>query len=108
MDLTKKKCVPCEGGTPPLINQKEDELLKQTSGWELLREETHKIRRKFKFKDFKEAMAFVNKVAKIAEKEDHHPNIKINYSRVELELYTHSIGGLSENDFIVAAKINRA
>lgn len=107
-DLAKKHCVPCEGGMPPLSDDKEDKLLKEVSEWELLRKETpHKLRRKFKFKDFKEAMVFVNKVADIAESEDHHPDITINYSRVTLELSTHAVGGLSENDFILAAKINQ-
>ena len=106
-DLTKKHCVPCEGGMPPLTVDKEDELLKEIPGWLLLRDATHMIRRQFKFKDFKEAMAFVNKVADIAESEDHHPDITINYSRVNLELFTHAVDGLSENDFILAAKINK-
>lgn len=106
MDLTKKHCIPCEGGTPPLTADQEDELMKQVSDWELVRDGEHRIIRKFKFTDFKESLAFVNKVGELAEREDHHPNIKINYSRVELELYTHSIGGLSENDFIMAAKID--
>lgn len=105
-DLTQKHCVPCEGGTPPLPNEKEEELLQQTPNWQLLREETHKIRRMFEFKDFKEAMGFVNKVADLAEKEGHHPDIKIVYNKVKLDLFTHAVGGLSENDFIMAAKIN--
>lgn len=107
MDLIKKHCIPCEGGTPPLTNEEEEKLLKEVPDWLLVREDEHRIIRKFKFKDFSQAMTFVNKIADIAEKEDHHPNIKINYSRVELELYTHSIGGLSENDFILAAKISK-
>lgn len=73
-------------------------------GWELKED---KIERKFEFKDFKEAMAFVNKVADIAESEGHHPDIEIKYNKVEIELSTHAIDGLSENDFIVAAKIDR-
>lgn len=105
-DLTKKHCVPCEGGTPPLPNEKEDELIKKTSSWMLLRDGTHMIRRMFTFDDFKKAMEFVNKVADIAESEGHHPDIKIVYSKVRLDLFTHAVGGLSENDFIMAAKIN--
>lgn len=107
MDLTRKHCVPCEGGTPPLIDEKENELIKQTSGWVLLRDGTHKITRQFKFKHFKEAIAFVNKVADLAESEGHHPNIKIAYNKVSLDLFTHAVLGLSENDFIMAAKINK-
>lgn len=106
MDLTEKHCVPCESGDPPLPREKEDELVKEVPGWLLLREETHKIHRQFKFKDFIEAMKFINKVANVAQEEGHHPDIYIFYNRVGLTLYTHAVGGLSENDFILAAKIN--
>jgi len=100
-DLTQKKCVPCEGGTPPISEA--NDLLKQTPGWELM---DNKISKKFKFKDFVEAMAFVNKVAELAESEGHHPDIAVSWNKVTLTLWTHAIGGLSENDFIVAAKVN--
>lgn len=110
MDLTRKHCVPCEGGTPPLSNDREDEMLKliqhDNEGWLLLRDGTHRIRRMFTFKNFKSAMEFVNKVADLAESEGHHPDIKIVYNKVQLDLFTHAVGGLSENDFILAAKIN--
>ena len=106
-DLTKKHCVPCEGGTPLLSNEKEDEFIKQVSDWILLRDRTHQITRQFKFKDFKEAIKFVNKVADLAESEGHHPDIKIVYNKVSLDLFTHAVGGLSENDFIMASKINQ-
>lgn len=111
MNLLNKHCVPCEGGAPPLPNEKEDEMLKQVQhdngGWILLRDGTHKITRQFKFEDFKKAMEFVNKVAELAESEGHHPDIKIVYNKVQLDLFTHSVGGLSENDFIMASKINK-
>ena len=107
-DLTKKHCVPCEGGMLPLTNEKEDELIKQISDWLLLRDTTHKITRQFKFKDFKKAMEFVNKIADLAQNEGHHPDIKIIYNKIQLDLSTHAVGGLSENDFIMAAKINQA
>ena len=106
MDLTKKHCVPCEGGTPPLSEEKEETLRKQVLQWMLIRDGTHRLKRQFRFKNFKEAMAFVNKVAEIAEEEGHHPDIKIIYNKVSLELFTHAVGGLSENDFIMAAKID--
>jgi 4a-hydroxytetrahydrobiopterin dehydratase len=106
-DLTKKHCVPCEGGDPPLPDEKEDELLKQVQDWSLLRDGTHMLRKQFKFKNFKESMAFVNKVADLAEGEGHHPDIKIVWNKVNLDLFTHAVGGLSENDFIMAAKINK-
>ena len=111
MDLTQKHCIPCEGGTPPLTDAEEDELKPQTPDWILLRNDgttvVHKIRRQFTFKNFKEAIAFVNKVADIADQEGHHPDIYIFYNKVQLELFTHAVGGLSENDFIMAAKIDK-
>lgn len=107
MDLTKKHCVPCEGGDPPLPKKKEDELHKQVPSWLLLRDTSaHRIRKQFVFKDFSQAMIFVNKVAAIAQEEGHHPDIYIFYNKVQLDLFTHAVGGLSENDFIMAAKID--
>ena len=103
--LADKKCVPCEGGTPPLSEEKSRAYLSELGeGWAL---EEGKLVRTFKFRRFVEAIAFVNRVAEIAEAEGHHPNITINYNRVRLELFTHAIKGLSENDFILAAKINQ-
>jgi 4a-hydroxytetrahydrobiopterin dehydratase len=106
MTLKNQHCVPCKSGMPPMENFEEEKNLQALTGWELNREQIHKLRRKFIFKDFKEAMVFVNKVASIAEEEGHHPNFIIVYNKVELELYTHAIKGLSLNDFILAAKIN--
>lgn len=106
MDLNQKHCVPCEGGTPPLSEEREDELLGQISNWSLIRDGEHKIRKQFKFADFKKALEFVNKVGEIAEQEQHHPDIYIFYNRVQMELFTHAVGGLSENDFILASKID--
>ena len=104
MNLTDKKCVPCEGGTPPLDAGKISTYLEQLrSQWEVL--DQKKIRKEFKFKSFKEAIAFVNTVADLAESEGHHPDIHVLYNRVVIELWTHAVGGLSENDFILAAKI---
>ena len=91
---------------PAMSDDEEDSYLEQVEGWELLREATHKIRKAFRFKDFKEAMEFVNKVAAIAEEEGHHPDIYIYYNKVVLELYTHAVNGLFQNDFILAAKID--
>jgi len=104
--LIEKKCVPCEGGMQPFTEAQIKEYLSQLkTEWEVL--DTKKIHKKFKFKDFKETIAFVNKVADLAEQEGHHPDITINYNRITIELFTHSIGGLSENDFILAAKIEQ-
>ena len=104
MNLLQKKCIPCEGGIPPLTSEQIAALLPQTPGWLVV--DNKKIQRVFVLKDFRDAMKFVNNVAEIANTEDHHPDITINYKKVTLELWTHAIGGLSENDFIVAAKIN--
>jgi 4a-hydroxytetrahydrobiopterin dehydratase len=114
-DLLKKKCVPCEGGVPPLSHQEIADIMSQVSGWNLFEEQNEnlqkfgmgaKISKEFKFADFIGAINFVNNIAEIAEVEGHHPDIKINYNKVSLELTTHAIGGLSENDFILAAKID--
>lgn len=103
-DLLIKHCVPCEGGVLPLSNGKLKTFLAKISGWDLIEEK--KITKEFKFKGFGEAMDFVKKVAALAEEENHHPNIHIYYNRVKLDLSTHTISGLSENDFIMAAKID--
>ena len=103
MDLTQKKCKPCEGGTLPLTETETNKLLEQIPSWEI---KDGKVYKQFKFKDFVEAMQFVNKVAEIAEQEGHHPDISIRWNKVDIELWTHAINGLSENDFIVAAKID--
>jgi 4a-hydroxytetrahydrobiopterin dehydratase len=107
MELTQKHCVPCEGGTPPFTAEQEDEYIKEVQTWALDREGVHKLRKRFSFKDFKVAMAFVNKAADLAEAEGHHPDIQIVYNKVTFELFTHAVGGLSENDFIMAAKIDK-
>jgi len=104
-DLTKKKCIPCEGGVDSLTESEVASYIERVSGWKLF-EGAHSIKKEFRFKDFKEAMTFANKVATIAEEEDHHPDIHILYNLVWLELSTHAISGLSENDFILAAKID--
>lgn len=104
-ELAKKKCVPCEGGTKPMPLAEAAKLLNEIPEW-VLEDEGKAIRREFRFVTFMDAMEFVSQVADIAEMEDHHPDIHIFYNRVRLELTTHAIKGLSENDFIVAAKIN--
>jgi len=104
-DLLKKKCVPCEGGVDPIDRAGAQKYLMQVPGWNLS-EDAKKISKEYKFQDFIGAINFVNNVAEIAESENHHPDIKINYNKVLLELSTHAIGGLSENDFILAAKID--
>jgi 4a-hydroxytetrahydrobiopterin dehydratase len=104
-ELAKKKCVPCEGGAKPMPSEEIARFMSEVEGWALVEYERG-ISREFKFKTFSQAIEFVGWVADIAEMEDHHPDIHIFYNRVKLELSTHAIKGLSENDFIVAAKIN--
>ncbi len=101
-DLAKKKCVPCEGG-PPMSDIEAEKMLTQLKDWKL---HAGKLVKEFKFTDFNESIKFVNKIADIAEAEGHHPDITINYDKVKIELITHAVGGLSENDFILAAKID--
>ena len=104
--LSDKKCIACEGGTSPLEAKKvKEHIAELDGGWEVV--DGKKIRKEFKFKDFKEAITFVNKTAEIAESEGHHPDIHIFYNQVIVELWTHAVGGLSENDFILAAKIDK-
>lgn len=99
-------CVPCEGGMPPATKDEAEILLKQVSGWSLSAD-AKSITKKFTCKDFKAALAFVDQVGKIAESEGHHPDIHLtNYKFVTIDLSTHAIGGLSQNDFIMAAKID--
>ncbi len=106
MDLTKKHCVPCEGGMPPLDPERIPRYLKYAPGW--ASPDGKRIIREFTLKDFKAALDFVNRVGAIAEAEGHHPDIHWFYDKIRFELSTHAIGGLSENDFILAAKINEA
>ena len=105
IDLKEKQCVPCEEGTPPLNNEEAIHFKKKLpAGWRLL--ENKKLRKEYPFADFKRGMAFAQRIGIIAEQQNHHPDICIHYSNVEVELSTHAIGGLSENDFIMAAKID--
>jgi 4a-hydroxytetrahydrobiopterin dehydratase len=106
MDLTKKKCMSCEKGALTLDKKREDELLKEVDDWELTRTGAHTIKKAFRFSGFSAAIGFVVQIALLAESEGHHPDIHIYYAKVEIELSTHAIGGLSENDFILAAKID--
>ncbi|MCM2264599.1 MAG: 4a-hydroxytetrahydrobiopterin dehydratase [Desulfuromonadales bacterium] len=102
-DLQEKHCRPCEGGTPPLAEAKVATLLRQLDGWE---REGSCIGKTFQFKNFHQTMAFVNAVAWIAHREGHHPDLSVGYNRCRVSYTTHAIGGLSENDFICAAKVN--
>ncbi|MFQ5656348.1 MAG: 4a-hydroxytetrahydrobiopterin dehydratase [Candidatus Methylomirabilales bacterium] len=103
-DLAKKSCVPCQGGTPPLTGEEIAPLISQLEGWEVVDE--HHLRKTFRFKDFQAALEFVNRVGAIAEQEGHHPDICFGWGRATIETWTKKIKGLSESDFIMAAKID--
>ena len=104
--LASRHCAPCRGGVPPLSEEAARELAARTPDWSLAAGAT-RLTRHFEFRDFVEAMKFVNRVADVAEAEGHHPDIAIHWNEVDLTLWTHKIGGLHENDFILAAKIDR-
>jgi 4a-hydroxytetrahydrobiopterin dehydratase len=105
-ELTRKKCVPCEGGVPTLTEPEVAELLQNVDGW-TTSEGGQRIRREWRAKNFVAAMEFFNRVAAVAEDEGHHPDLHlVGYRNVAIEIWTHAIGGLSENDFILAAKID--
>ncbi len=102
--LKSKHCVPCEGGVPRLTGDALQKLSAQLPEWRVVDE--HHLRRIFVFPDFRSALAFVDRVGDLAEAEGHHPDIHLSWGRVEIEVYTHAIDGLSENDFILASKID--
>jgi 4a-hydroxytetrahydrobiopterin dehydratase len=103
-NLFERECVPCRGGIPPLRGDDIRELLAELDGWDVVDE--HHLRKSYQFKNFREAFAFVSKVSELAEAEKHHPNICFGWGFVELTIWTHKIDGLSDNDFILAAKID--
>ncbi len=105
MDLSKKKCIPCEGGIPPLDQQQVAEYKKHIKDdWKVTN--INKISKDFLFVEYNHTLEFVNKVADLAEEEGHHPVMHVYYGKVIIELWTHAINGLSENDFIMASKID--
>lgn len=104
-ELTNKKCLPCEGNSPHLMAGEIEEFKKQVPEWEIV--DWHELKRRFKFKNFVEALLFVNKVGALAESEGHHPDIKFGWGYAEITTFTHAVDGLSENDFILAAKIDQ-
>ena len=104
-DLASKTCVPCWGGVPPLQGEALASLARQVDGWEVVEE--HHIRKLFKFPDFRQALKFVNQLGEIAEEQGHHPDVYLAWGKVEITIWTHAIDGLTESDFILAAKIDR-
>jgi 4a-hydroxytetrahydrobiopterin dehydratase len=104
-ELAAKTCVPCRGGVPPLRGEELESLHLQVPGWHV--NEEHDITKTFTFPDFRQALAFVNRVGEVAEEQGHHPDIYLAWGKVEIKLWTHKIDGLTESDFIMAAKIDR-
>ena len=104
-DLASKTCVPCRGGVPPLKGGELESYLKQVNGWTVAQE--HHLAKTFKFPDFRQALDFVNRVGEIAEQQGHHPDIFLTWGKAEITLWTHAIDGLTESDFIMAAKIDQ-
>ena len=105
MDLARMKCKPCEGGAKPFDRETSEEYLAHVDGWKLA-EDGKRISKRYTFRNFKQALDFVNRVGALAEDEGHHPDINFTWGRVDIALSTHAISGLSENDFILAYKID--
>jgi 4a-hydroxytetrahydrobiopterin dehydratase len=105
MSLADKTCVPCKGGVPPLKGEALNALQAELPDWQVIAE--HRLYRAFKFPDFKTALDFVNRAGAIAEEQAHHPDILLAWGRAEVTIYTHKINGLTESDFVLAAKIDR-
>ena len=103
-NLSSRECVPCRGGVPPLNGTEISNLLKELDGWEVIEE--HHLRKSYTFKDFREALLFVNRVGQLAEEQGHHPDICFGWGHCEVTIWTHKIDGLTESDFILAAKID--
>lgn len=104
-ELADKTCIPCRGGVPPLKGNELEKLHQTVPAWKIVHE--HHLQREFRFPDFKQALAFVNRVGAVAEDQGHHPDILLAWGKAEVTLWTHAIDGLSESDFIMAAKIDR-
>lgn len=104
-DLAARKCVPCRGGVPPLKGGQIASILAELAGWEVVEE--HHLKKTYKPADFREALAFVNRVGDLAEAQGHHPDISFGWGYCEIKIWTHKIDGLTESDFILAAKIDR-
>jgi len=102
MKLAEKQCVVCKGGVPPLTHDEQQPLLQQLSGWSVI--DDHHLTKAYKFKDFVSALAFVDRVGAMAEEQWHHPDIALGWGKVRIDVWTHKIDGLTESDFVFAAK----
>ncbi|HEY8203307.1 MAG TPA: 4a-hydroxytetrahydrobiopterin dehydratase [Pyrinomonadaceae bacterium] len=104
-DLAARECVPCRGGVPPMQGDQIQPMLGQLTGWAVINE--HHLRKEFKFQNFRETLDFVNRVGELAETQGHHPDICFGWGKAEITIWTHKIDGLTESDFILAAKIDK-
>ncbi len=104
-ELASQTCVPCRGGVPPLQGGELQQILRQVPQWKAVNQ--HHITRLFTFPDFKQALAFVDRVGEVAEQQGHHPDILLTWGKAEITLWTHKIDGLTRSDFIMAAKIDQ-
>jgi 4a-hydroxytetrahydrobiopterin dehydratase len=104
-ELAEKRCIPCSGGTPALTQDQIAGFAPQVPNWQVI--DNHHIQRTYKFKDFRDALAFVNRIGELAEEQGHHPDICFGWGHAEVKIWTHAINGLTESDFILAAKIDR-
>lgn len=104
-ELASKTCTPCRGGVPPLKGEELAVLQREVEGWSVV--EQHHLTKTFKFPNFRQALQFVNRVGELAEEQGHHPDICLTWGRVEIKIWTHAIDGLTESDFILAAKIDQ-
>jgi 4a-hydroxytetrahydrobiopterin dehydratase len=105
MSLAQKHCVPCRGGVPPLKGAELENLKAQLTGWDVVDE--HHLSKTYPFPDFQKALDFVNRAGAIAEEEGHHPDLYLSWGKTRVEIWTHKINGLTESDFILAAKIDQ-
>lgn len=105
MSLSEKHCVPCRGGVPPLAGEELDRMKAQVEGWQVV--DGHHLTKACTFPDFRTALDFVNRVGAIAEEQGHHPDLYLAWGKVEVKIWTHKIDGLTESDFILAAKIDQ-
>lgn len=104
-NLAERQCVPCRGGVPPLAGPEIDKLSGELPGWQVIEE--HHLQKLFRFKDFRETLTFVNRVGELAEEQGHHPDICFGWGKADLTIWTHKIDGLTESDFVLAAKIDK-
>ena len=104
-ELAERQCVPCRGGVPPMKGEQINEMSSQLPDWQVVNE--HHLQRNYRFKDFKETLDFVNRVGELAEEQGHHPDICFGWGKADITIWTHKIDGLTESDFVLAAKIDK-